>query len=151
VPACNPTYSERGIDWDDANNELFDYIVLLSIGNLDPEEDEWITCVKQSLTRTVDSLGKAIVEALESHDGKWPGDKGRCNGPGPRFLLHNLRYQCYGILDLRRRFQVKFPIYELLDMGCKIHLVVCSVLCETSRASETTRGCVIRGLDSPSG
>ncbi|KAJ6542399.1 hypothetical protein B0H10DRAFT_1970550 [Mycena sp. CBHHK59/15] len=130
-----PMYREWGIDWDDADNDFFDYIELLNERDLVSEKDEWLPCVKQSLTRIGDLLGKAIVEALDRHDGEWPGDEGRWKGPGPRFLLHTQQDEYYGILDSHRGFQVKFLAYELLcqdrtggmlciarsNLGCGVH------------------------------
>jgi hypothetical protein len=95
---------------------------LLNNGHLDLEEDEWVPCLKPSLTRLGNLLGKAVLEAPESH--KLNGQEVRIAG----FLLHNLWVQYYGILDLHR----------ILDTERKVHLVVCSVLYETSGASEAT-------------
>jgi hypothetical protein len=118
-----PTSPGRGIDWDEANNEFFGYIGLLNNGHLDLEEDERVPCLKSSLTRLENLLGKAVLEAPESH--KLNGQEIRIAG----FLLRTLWVQYYGILDSHR----------ILDTERKVHLVVCSVLYETSRASETTR------------
>ncbi|KAJ7840917.1 hypothetical protein B0H14DRAFT_2587133 [Mycena olivaceomarginata] len=81
-----PTWPGRGagIDWDEANNEFFGYIGLLNNGHLDLEEDEWVPCLKSSLTRLGNLLNKAILEAPESH--KLNGQEVRIAG----FRLHNL-------------------------------------------------------------
>jgi hypothetical protein len=84
---------KRGIDWDEANNEFFGYIVLLNNGHLDLEEDEWVPCLKLSLTRLGNLLGKAVLEALESRG--LNGQEIRIAG----LVLHNLWVQYPGILD----------------------------------------------------
>ncbi|KAJ6530120.1 hypothetical protein B0H19DRAFT_1273789 [Mycena capillaripes] len=143
----DPMIREWGIDWDDADNELFDYVECMN-RNTDPEGDEWVPCVLQSLTQIGDLLGKAVLEALESHEDEWPGDNGPWQGPGSRFLLHNECDQYYGILDLHRGSQVRFPIYELLDAKCKFvwwYTLYCAYQAGLSRPVEDPRSEVLFG------
>ncbi|KAJ7697134.1 hypothetical protein B0H14DRAFT_2649960 [Mycena olivaceomarginata] len=77
------------------------------MGHLDLEEDERVPGLKPSLTRVGNLLGKAVLEAPESH--KFNVQEIQIAG----FLLHNLWVQYYGILDLHR----------ILDTERKVHLV----------------------------
>jgi hypothetical protein len=61
------TWPGWDINWDEANNEIFGYIGLLNNGYLDVEEDEWVPCLNLSLTRLENLLGKAVLEAPQSH------------------------------------------------------------------------------------
>ncbi|KAJ7860714.1 hypothetical protein B0H14DRAFT_2576489 [Mycena olivaceomarginata] len=63
---------------------FFGYIGFLNNGHRDLEEDEWVPCLKPSLTRPGNLLGKAVLEAPESH--KVNGLEIRIAG----LLLHNL-------------------------------------------------------------